>query len=127
MKGEIGMDDLKEIKQLMCDEAREKIEGLEGLELGSDRYKSGVESVTKMVDSISVLSDKEHSEELEKEEKRNKSIDRIIDRTTKIISTIASIAIPVGMALISINFEKTGTITTEAGRTYIRKCLNFFK
>ena len=29
------MDDLKELKQLMCDEAREKIEGLEGLELGS--------------------------------------------------------------------------------------------
>ena len=56
------MDDLKELKQLMCDEAREKIEGLEGLELGSDEYKSGVESVTKMVDSISVLSDKEHSE-----------------------------------------------------------------
>ena len=71
MKGEIDMDDLKELKQLMCDEAREKIEGLEGLELGSDEYKSGVESVTKIVDSISILSDKEHSEELEKEEKQN--------------------------------------------------------
>lgn len=117
------MKDLQELQELMYEEAKEKLEELGEEDVGSDKYKTGIESVTKLVGSISDINEKEKVKEKENRDK----IDRIVDRTLKIINTAASIAIPVGIALLSINFEKTGTITTEAGRNSIRKCLNFFK
>lgn len=120
------MEDLKELRGLMLSESKSKLSSLGSLNAGSEEYKNGVESTTKLVAAIAELDDREKSDVLNQKKMHEEKIDRVVDRVTKIVGVTAAIAVPVTMGFVSMNFEKYGSFTTEAGRNAIRKCLNFF-
>lgn len=103
-----------DVKAKILEEVNSRLSDLKRLEIGSEPYTIGVDGVTKLIAAASDL-----------EEREKTKTDRWIDRSTKIINTVAAIAVPVGMALISMRFERTDTLTTDAGKNALRNCLNF--
>ena len=106
------------------------IEKLEFETFGSEEYKTGVDSITKMLDKVieyrklrADQSDKKRQREIEAlaaaEEKRNKTIDQIL----KIIEIAIPSVITVWGTLVTLKFEETGTVTTIMGRGFTNKLL----
>ena len=119
---------MNNVKELMLKEAETRIDGLKTIEADSNEYCEAVNSITKLVATVSDLEDREKSNELKEKEAREQKIDHLVDRTTKIINTVTAFAVPVGIALLSIALERKDNLmlTTEAGKTSLRNCLNFW-
>lgn len=105
---------MNDVKTRILEEVDGRLVDLKGLDVGSESYKTGVEGVTQLISAASDLEDREKAK-----------TDCWIDRITKIVNTIAAIAVPVGIALVSMRFERTDTLTTDAGKNALRNCLNF--
>ena len=120
------------IENMLREEIQTEITELGKLELGSDKYKSTVDGVTKLVDRVIEMekNDIERQDRIDAREEENQikmeemNVDRK-DRIIKNILTAAGIIIPVGVTIwgtkISLKFEETGTVTTTAGRNFINK------
>ena len=119
---------MNNVRELMLKEAETRVNDLQTIEVGSSEYCEAVNGITKLVSTVSDLDDQEKSNELKEKEAREQKIDHLVDRTTKIINTIAAFAVPVGIALLSIALERKDylMLTTEAGKTSLRNCLNFW-
>jgi hypothetical protein len=119
---------MNNVKKLMLEEAENRINDLRTIEVGSDEYCEAVNGITKLVITVSDLEDREKSNELKEKEAHDQKIDRLVDRTTKIINTVTAFAVPVGIALLSIGLERKDNlmITTDAGKNSLRNCLNFW-
>lgn len=114
------------IKKLLCDEAKEEVEILNQLGVGSNEHKLATEDLTKLVDRIIDL-EKTEIEHKEYELKLAQMEEDKKDRLIKNCIAIAGIIIPVGVTiwgtLKSFKFETEGTITTIMGRGFINKLL----
>ena len=119
---------MNNVKELMLREAESRFDDLQTIEVGSEEYREAVNGITALVSTVSDLEDREKSNELKEKEAREQKIDHLVDRTTKIINTIAAFAVPVGIALLSIALEIKDNLifTTDAGKTSLRNCLNFW-
>lgn len=119
---------MNNVKELMLKEAETRIDDLKTIETGSNEYCEAVNGIAKLVATASDLEDREKSNELKEKEAREQKIDHLVDRTTKIINTITAFAVPVGIALLSIALERKDNLmlTTDAGKTSLRNCLNFW-
>lgn len=119
---------MNNVKKLMLEEAEKRIDDLKTIEVGSNEYCEAVNGITKLVSTVSDLEDREKSNELREKEAHDQKIDRLVDRTTKIINTVTAFAVPVGIALLSIGLERKDNlmITTDAGKNSLRNCLNFW-
>lgn len=119
---------MNNVKKLMLEEAEKRIDDLKTIEVSSNEYCEAVNGITKLVSTVSDLEDREKSNELREKEAHDQKIDRLVDRTTKIINTITAFAVPVGIALLSIGLERKDNlmITTDAGKNSLRNCLNFW-
>lgn len=119
---------MNNVKKLMLEEAEKRIDDLKTIEVGSNEYCEAVNGITKLVSTVSDLEDREKSNELKEKEAHDQKIDRLVDRTTKIINTVTAFAVPVGIALVSIGLERKDNlmITTDAGKNSLRNCLNFW-
>ena len=122
------------IEQLLREELQDEITHLRGLEVGSEPYKTGVDGVTKLADRVIELEkldiekqEKAETQEFEKSCKLKQMEEDRKDRFIKNCITAAGIVIPsvitIWGTLKSIEFEKTGTITTIMGRGFINKLL----
>lgn len=120
------------IENMLREEIQTEIEELGKLELGSDKYKSTVDGVTKLVDRVIEMEkiDIERQDRIDarEEETQIKMTEMNVDRKDRIIKNIltaAGIIIPVGVTIwgtkVSLKFEETGTITTTSGRNFINK------
>lgn len=120
------------IENMLREELESEIKELGTLELGSDKYKSTVEGVTKLVDRVIEMEkiDIERQDRIDAREEENqiKMTEMSVDRKDRIIKNIlsaAGIIIPVGVTIwgtkVSLKFEETGTITTTSGRNFINK------
>lgn len=106
---------------LLTKEIESEFEKLEDLEVGTDEHKAAVDSITKLVDRA-IDYEKLKNEQSDKaklmEEERK-------DRIVKNGIAVAGIAIPslitIWGTIKSIQFEKEGTITTFAGRSFFNK------
>ena len=124
------------IKSVLIEEFNSEVKGLGKMELGSDKYKTTVEGVTKLADRIieiekneSDLNDKADCREIENGLKeRQLKVDKK-DRTIKNLLTganiIGGLAVATWAFVSSMNFEKEGTLTTEGGRSALRHLLKF--
>lgn len=120
------------IENLLTEEIKDELETLKKMEVGSDKYKSAVEGITKLVDRAIELekievncqekeADREHEAELKlrelNDEKKSKTISALLN--------LLGIAVPAGLTIWgtfkTFKFEETGTITTQAGRNFINK------
>ena len=124
------------IKTGLIEEFNSELEELKKMEVGTDEYKTSVEGITKLADRIIEIEKQEHENsaraidrQVEMEFKEQQLIDEKRDRIIKNCLTGLSVVGGLGLtfvtAVMSMNFEREGTFTTEAGRGSIRQLLKF--
>ena len=93
-----------------------QINGLKGMEVGSEKLSSAVNDVTKLLDR-KIEMDRKDDEAYEKAETRKtEQRNRWIGYGVTIFTTVLGTIVTVSCFNKSMEFEKTGTITTLAGR-----------
>ena len=101
-----------EIKERLSEEFENELEDIGRMEVGSEEHKLAVDSVTKLADRIIEI------KKLEDEKK-----DRFVKNAISIGTFVGSAAI-YGLAfIVSTNFERIGSFTTEGGRISVRELL----
>lgn len=112
-----------ETRQLLDDRIQDELAYLAGIDASSEEYVKTVDGVTKLLDRAIEL-EKISIEDARKAETID---DERKDRIVKNCISVAGIVVPIGVAIwgtvVSINFEKEGTITTLMGRGWINKLL----
>ena len=118
------------IKEKLYEEIELEINSLEDLEYGSDNNKAAVDGLTKLVDRVIELEkieDERAIKSKEEEAKAHQVKDEKKDRLIKNGISVAGIVIPsvitIWGTLKSLEFEKTGSVTTIMGRGFINKLL----
>lgn len=120
------------IRNVLNEEIGSEFEELSKIEVGSDKYKSAVDGVTKLVDRAIELEKfyvemedktetRENETELKVQQIKNDKKDQVVRNGIAIAGIIIPTAITVWGTLKTLKFEETGTITTDAGRNFINR------
>jgi hypothetical protein len=111
------------IKHVLDEEIRNELENLGRETIGSDEYKANVDGVTKLLDRKIELEklEVESSERIEAREAEKK--DRLISHGVTVGTFLGSAGIYFLAFVASTNFERTGTFTTEGGKSALRNLL----
>ena len=122
------------IKTKLTEEFNSELDELAKMEVGTDEYKTTVDGVAKLADRIIAI-------EAAEAERENRAIDRQVDiehkmkqladeKHDKIVKNCIAVVTFVGglvttltISIMSMNFEREGTFTTEAGKSSIRELL----
>lgn len=124
------------IETLLHEEISEKLISLSNKGAGTDEYTKSVNDVTELMDRLIEIR-KLESEEREKIIARETETklkyaqmevdkkDRFVKNALTAVSIGAPLVVGVIMSFSSMNFEKEGTFTTEAGRSALRQLLRF--
>lgn len=124
------------VKRLLVEEFENELKELEKTELGTEQHKVMVDSVTKLADRIIEI-DKHEQEAYDRETARinessfkamqltDEKRDRWIKNGLTAVSTVGGLGLAFAAFVMSMNFEKEGTLTTEGGRTALRHLLKF--
>ena len=123
-----------EIKRLLREELQDELTNLNKMKLGDDEYKATVAGIGQLVDRLSELEkididreDKVENRYMENNFRRQQMREDRVDRIIKNILTGLGIGLPIVVSiwgtLVSINFEREGTITTIMGRSWIQKLI----
>lgn len=124
------------VERLLAEECAKEIEELGKMNLGDDQYKTTVDGVAKLADRVIELKKieidcekeaktREFEENLKLQQMEDERKDRFIKNCLTGVSVVGGLTCAVAMGLISMNFEKEGTFTTEAGRNSIRQLIRF--
>ena len=106
---------------LLTKEIESEFEQLEELTVGTEEHKVAVDSITKLVDRA-LDYEKLHFEESRVSVQMNEERkDRIVKDSIAIGGILIPSAITIWGVIKSIQFEKEGTITTFAGRSFFNK------
>lgn len=111
-----------------------ELEALDSMEVGSETYKATVDGLGKLLDRAIELErleqeyeDKTITRKAEEEFKNRQLKEEKIDRWIKNGLAVTGIVVPtlltVWGTVVSLNFEKEGTVTTGIGRGFINKLL----
>ena len=122
------------VKRLLNEEIVSEIENLNKVPLGSEEHKIAADALAKLLDkSIEMdkldleYQDKADSREaannLKRIEIEEEKKDRRVKNVLTGVSVIGGFAVTIWGAIKSLEFEKTGTITTIMGRGFIQKLL----
>lgn len=122
------------VETLLNDAIQDGFEELGRLEVGSDKYKSVVDGLTKLCDrAIEIEKNKTDAElkqdqqdvdaELRAEQLKDERRDRIVKNSLTAAGIVIPTAVTIWGTIKSIKFEETGTITTIMGRGFIQKLL----
>lgn len=114
-----------DIEKMLHDEITSDFEKLKGAEFGTDTYKSGVESVTKLMDRAIELKKIDSDAELKKTEQKNDNRNRLVGHILTGVTTAAGIAVTVWGTKASISFEKEGVFTTIMGKNFVNSLGKF--
>lgn len=125
---------MAKLETLLHEEIQDEFEELGKLDVGSDKYKSAVDGLTKLCDRAIELEKIKTDAELRQDQQNvdaelraEQLKDERKDRVVKNVLTGAGIVIPTAVTIWgtikSIKFEETGTITTIMGRGFIQKLL----
>lgn len=116
------------IQSLLINEAIEKIEKLQKMEVESDQYKAGVDSVVKIVDRLIEMdkfeverTDKLREYELKRAQASKDDLHRIIGECLNVLGILIPAGVTVWGALKSWEFEREGVVTSAIGRLFINK------
>ena len=120
------------IDTMLRDELQREFENLKDMKSGTEEHKVGVDSLTKLLDRA-IEMDKLEADVQEKAENREVDVglkekqmqedkkDRIVKNCLTAVSLIASVGLTVWGSCKSWKFEETGTITSTAGREFMKK------
>lgn len=120
------------VKETLANEIETQIKAMEYMEIGTDVYDKAVKGVTELLDKLNEMErmdydyqDKYEAREKETEVKliqmKEDKKDRIVKNSLTAISVIGGIAVTVWGTIATLNFEKEGTITSSAGRSFITR------
>jgi hypothetical protein len=114
-----------DIEKMLHDEITNDFEKLKGAEFGTDTYKSGVESVTKLMDRAIEMKKIDSDVALKKAEQTNEKRNKLIGHILAGVTTAAGIAVTVWGTKASITFEKDGVFTTIMGKNFVNSLGKF--
>lgn len=120
------------VKEKLEKEIGGLIEALDDLEAGTEEYEKAANSLNKLLDKYNEMTkndydywDRQETREKEYEFKEKQLEEDRKDHRVKNSLTLTSIVTGVGLAVWgtfkSLKFEETGSITTNAGREFIKK------
>lgn len=113
------------VEKLLNEEIKSEFEVLKDMDPSDEAFESTVNSVTKLLDRAIEI-DKLNIEHDEKERMAKvDKLDRILKHAISGVSVIGGLGAAILMGFASMNFEKEGTFTSEAGRNAIRQLLKF--
>lgn len=132
MKGMIKMS----LESMFDDAITNGFDELDNMKVGSDEYKTTVDSTMKMTDRFIEIkkleleeenqnANREIDKELRLKQIKHEQIDRYVKHGLTFISVVGGLALTVWGAKASWRFEETGTVTSTAGRKFINNL--FFK
>lgn len=113
------------------------IKDVDGTPTGTEEHKEKVEALVKVLDrSIEMkkvemdADDKEanrkYDMQLKVQQMEDEKYDRMIKNGVAIASLVTGVGVTVWGCLKSWKFEEVGTITSQPGREFIKKAVNFF-
>ena len=134
-----------DVKNLLKEEIQSQIEALDAMEFGSETHKAAVDDLTKLLGKYNEMEkiDVEHEiaisnrsaetelkirqieveNEMKAKQMDEEKKDHFVKNVLTAVSVIGGLALTVWGTKVSIDFEKTGTITTIMGRGFINKLL----
>ena len=124
------------VETMLHDEIVSEMESLRKMEVGTDKYETAINGVTKLMDKAiemerlgaenrEKLDSREFENDLKMKQLKDERIDKIVKNSLTAISIVGGFGLTIWGTFKSIEFEKEGTITTFAGRNFINKL--FFK
>ena len=117
---------------MLNEEIQSEFEELKKIEVGSDKYKTAVDGLTKLmdraieIDKLNVsVEDRRDTRDVDAELKQEQLEADVKDRKVRNAISLAGIIIPTAVTiwgtLKSLKFEETGTVTTNAGRNFMNQ------
>lgn len=119
------------IEALVEVELGDRLEALSGKEVTSEEYKANMEALMPLLkqkleyDKLAIETDankeqREFDNALKLQQAKDERIDRIVKHVLTGLSIGSSIGLTVWGTFKTLKFEETGTITTSAGRNFIK-------
>ena len=126
------------IKNLFRDEIQNELGELSKMEVGSDKYKTAVDGVTKLADRMIELEKVEidnqdkaenraNDYELRMKQMEDDKKDRLIKNVLTGITFAGSVGLAIWGTVTSMKFEKEDSFTSLLGRRWVEKTTSFFK
>ena len=117
---------------MLHEEIQNEFEELKKIEVGSDKYKTAVDGLTKLmdraieIDKLNVgVEERLDARNIDAELRQEQLEADVKDRKVRNVISIAGIVIPTAVTiwgtLKSLKFEETGTLTTNAGRNFMNR------
>ena len=122
------------IKNDLVEEFESELEELGKMEVGTEKYKTLVDGVTKLADRIIEIDkvENEHVVQIDTQEQeyaikaqqlKDEKKDRFIKNCIAVGTSVGGVLVYSLAFIASINFEREGTLTTEGGRSSLRQLL----
>lgn len=122
------------IDTLLRDEVANELEELGKLEVGSEKYKTTVDSLVKLIGQAHELDkfDAELQEkidariaetEIKQQAAKDDKINRVITHAINVLGIVVPVVLTVWGTRTSLRFEETGTVTTTMGRGFLQRLL----
>ena len=122
------------IKNNLVEEFESELEELGKMEVGTEKYKTLVDGVTKLADRIIEIDkvENEHVVQIDTQEQeyaikaqqlKDEKKDRFIKNCIAVGTFVGGILVYSLAFIASMNFEREGTLTTEGGRSSLRQLL----
>ena len=122
------------IKNDLVEEFESELEELGKMEVGTEKYKTLVDGVTKLADRIIEIDkvENEHVVQIDTQEQeyaikaqqlKDEKKDRFIKNCIAVGTFVGGVLVYSLAFIASINFEREGTLTTEGGRSSLRQLL----
>ena len=119
------------IETILQEEIKSEFEELKGMELGTDKYKSTVDGLTKLVDRAIRIEElnndaqdkiyKENELDLKQQQIEEERKDRKVRNSITVASIVIPTIVTIWGTLKTLKFEEVGTVTTNAGRNFMNR------
>ena len=117
---------------LLHEEIQGEFEELKKLEVGSEKYKTAVDGLTKLmdraieIDKLNVGAEERRDArdidaELRQQQLDEDVKDRKVRNTISVLGIVIPTAVTIWGTLKSLKFEESGTLTTNAGRNFMNR------
>ena len=119
------------IETILQEEIKSEFNELKGMELGTDKYKSTVDGLTKLVDRAIKIEElnndaqdkiyKENELDLKQQQIEEERKDRKVRNSITVASIVIPTIVTIWGTLKTLKFEEVGTVTTNAGRNFMNR------
>lgn len=112
------------METLLNGEIENRFVDLSGLDVSSKEYSTAVDSVTKLMDRrLEIEKIEESAAQAEKQMKEDRK-SRVVKSCIDVGSVVLPLAVTIWGACISLEFEKTDTVTTSIGKKFMEKLIS---